>query len=98
MSRGRYRWRFALPGQQQGTEQLIPALIRWETKTPAKSLADSGWRLTGLQAEHPDPRALHVTLAEHGVDAALTVRHSTEARLIARLRHADGREVSFTSR
>jgi hypothetical protein len=98
MARGPYRWRFALPGEAQGADQFVPALIQWETPGPVATLPDSGWRLIGIQAEHPNPDVLHATLAEHGVDDAMVVRLGTEPRLLVRLRHADGRLVVFSNR
>jgi len=97
MSRGDYAWRMAFPPQRQDMENLIPALIQWDSERAAKHIKDSGWRLTSLEAEHPDTQALHAALEARGLTDAVKIRQSPHVRLIAHLRHKDGREVTLTS-
>ena len=97
MSRGDLSWRMAFPPQRQDMENLIPPLIQWNGERAAKHIKDSGWRLTSLEAEHPDTQALHASLNVRGLSDAVKIRQSPHARLIAHLRHKDGREVTLTS-
>jgi hypothetical protein len=88
MSRGDLRWRMAFPPQRQDMDNLIPALIEWPGESASVRIPDSHVRLLQLEAEHPDVDA---------VRAALAVRRSPHARLIARLRRQDGQDVTLTS-
>ena len=64
LSRGDYRWRFAIPATGKlPFNDCHPALIQWQGDLhPAKSLRDHGIRLTGLQITHPDAPALQAAL------------------------------------
>ena len=64
LSRGDYRWRFAIPATGKlPFNDCHPALIQWQGELhPAKSLRDHGIRLTGLQITHPDAPALQAAL------------------------------------
>jgi len=97
MSRGNLSWRMAFPPQRQDMDNLIPSLIQWKGDRAAKHLRDSGWRLASLEAEHPDANALRASLADRGLADAVKVRPSPHPRLVVRLRHRDGREVTLTS-
>ncbi|MBR0679193.1 VOC family protein [Roseomonas eburnea] len=97
MSRGNLSWRMAFPPQRQDMDNLIPPLIQWNGERAAKHLRDSGWRLASLEAEHPDATALRASLTDRGLADAVKVRPSPHPRLVARLRHRDGREVTLTS-
>jgi hypothetical protein len=97
MARGDLAWRMAFPPQRQDMNNLIPPLIQWEGERAAKHVKDSGWRLVSLEAEHPDTQALHGSLTARGLADAVKIRQSPHARLIAHLRHKDGREVTLTS-
>ncbi|MBR0649564.1 VOC family protein [Roseomonas terrae] len=97
MARGDLTWRMAFPPQRQDMDNLIPPLIQWDGERAAKRIKDSGWRLVSLDAEHPDTQALHAALNARGLTEAVKIRHSPQSRLIAHLRHKDGREVTLTS-
>lgn len=97
MSRGDLAWRMAFPPQRQDMDNLIPPLIQWDGERAGKRIKDSGWRLTSLEAEHPDTQALRGSLTARGLAEAVKVRQSPHPRLIAHLRHKDGREVTLTS-
>lgn len=97
MSRGDLRWRMAFPPQRQDMDNLIPPMIQWEGDRAAKHIRDSGWRLTALEAEHPDAQALRTALTARGLADAVKVRQSPHPRLVAQLRHRDGREATLTS-
>lgn len=97
MSRGDLGWRMAFPPQRQDMDNLIPPLIQWNGERAAKHIRDSGWRLASLEAEHPDIQALRESLAARGLADAVKCRQSPHPRLIAHLRHKDGREVTLTS-
>lgn len=97
MSRGNFAWRMAFPPQRQDMDNLIPPLIQWEGERAGKHIRDSGWRLTSFEAEHPDLQAVRTALAARGLGDAVKLRQSPHPRLIAHLRHRDGREVTLTS-
>lgn len=97
MSRGDLAWRMAFPPQRQDMDNLIPALIQWDSERAGKRIKDSAWRLTSLEAEHPDIQALRDSLAVRGLADAVKCRQSPHPRLIAHLRNKDGREVTLTS-
>lgn len=83
---------------------LIPSLIEWRGGGAADRLPDSGCRLVALQAEHPSVDALRSALAERGLEpegdddreALLLLKPGPHARLVARLRRADGAEVAVS--
>ncbi|HYZ35080.1 MAG TPA: VOC family protein [Crenalkalicoccus sp.] len=95
MRRGDFAWRIAFPPRAESMGGLVPALIQWDGRGVAATLPDSGWRLVALEAEHPEAAALRAALAERGVADVVRVRRSPHARLMARLRHIEGREVVF---
>jgi hypothetical protein len=98
MKRGKLSWRMAFPPQRQDMDNLIPALIQWDGGTSAAArLADSGCRLLALEGEHPEAEAVRNALARRGLEEVLRVRQSPHARLIAKLRRADGTEVTFST-
>jgi hypothetical protein len=99
MRRGTLAWRMAFPPQRQDMGNIIPALIQWdpgpagETGGAAPRLADSGCRLLALEAEHPEVDAVREALRQRGLEEAVKLRRSPHARLLARLRRADGRDA-----
>ena len=97
MSRGDLHWRMAFPPQRQDMDNLIPALIEWKGEGASSRLPDSHCRLLHLEAEHPDAEAVKAALAERGLEDAVRVRRSPHARLVARLKRADGTEVALSS-
>lgn len=97
MSRGNLSWRMAFPPQRQDMDNLIPPLIQWEGERAAKHIRDSGWRLVSFEAEHPDPQSVIAALTARGLAEAVKVRQSPHPRMIAHLRHRDGREATLTS-
>jgi hypothetical protein len=97
MSRGDLHWRMAFPPQRQDMDNLIPALIEWKGEGASARLPDSHCRLLHLEAEHPEADAVKAALAERGLEEALKVRRSPHARLLARLRRADGQEITLSS-
>ncbi|MBK1661777.1 VOC family protein [Paracraurococcus ruber] len=97
MSRGDLHWRMAFPPQRQDMNNLIPALIEWKGEGASSRLPDSHVRLLALEAEHPDADAVKSALAERGLEEVLRVRRSPHARLVARLKRADGQEVALSS-
>lgn len=97
MSRGNLAWRMAFPPQRQDMDNLIPPLIQWEGERAAKHIRDSGWRLTALEAEHPEADSVRAALTTRGLGDTVKVRQSPHPRLVAHLRHRDGREVTLTS-
>ncbi len=97
MTRGHYAWRMAFPPQRTDMDNLIPPLIQWDSDKAHRNIKDSGWRLLALEAEHPEVPALHAALAARGLDEAVKLRPSPHPRLIAHLRHRDGREATLTS-
>jgi len=97
MSRGSLSWRMAFPPQRQDMANLIPPLIQWDGERAAKHIRDSGWRLAAFEAEHPDAQALRTALIARGLGDAVKLRQSPHPRMIAHLRHRDGREVTLTS-
>lgn len=97
MSRGDLHWRMAFPPQRQDMDNMIPALIEWKGEGASARIPDSHVRLLALEAEHPDADAVKAALAERGLEEAVRVRRSPRARLVARLRRADGQEVALSS-
>ncbi|MFC7689317.1 VOC family protein [Paeniroseomonas aquatica] len=97
MTRGDLSWRMAFPPQRQDMNNLIPALIQWESDSASTRLPDSHVRLLALEAEHPEADAVRDGLAERGLETVLKLRQSPHARLLARLKRADGTEVALSS-
>ncbi|MBW6397935.1 VOC family protein [Roseomonas sp. HJA6] len=97
MTRGNFAWRMAFPPQRTDMDNLIPPLIQWDSDKVHKHVKDSGWRLAALEAEHPETQALHTALAARGLGDVVKIRQSPHSRLIAHLRHKDGREATLTS-
>ena len=64
LSRGDYRWRFAVPATGKlPFDDCYPALIQWQGDLhPARSLRDHGIRLTALEISHPQAGALRAAL------------------------------------
>jgi len=97
-SRGTLSWRMAMPPQRQDMHNMIPSLIQWDDgKGAAPHLPDSGCRLLALEAEYPEPATLLASLALRGLEEAVRIKASPHARLIARIRLADGRETVLAS-
>ncbi|WP_149536989.1 VOC family protein [Siccirubricoccus phaeus] len=97
MRRGDLSWRMAFPPQRQDMDNLIPALIQWQGEGASARLPDSHVRLVQLEAEHPEVDAVKAALAERGLEDAVKLRPGPHARLVARLRRADGTEVALSS-
>jgi hypothetical protein len=97
LRRGSLTWRMAVPPQRQDMDNLIPALIQWDGNSAAATLPDSGIRLLALEAEYPEANALRQTLAQRGLEEVVKCRQSPHARLVARLRRADGQEVALST-
>jgi hypothetical protein len=97
MRRGALSWRMAFPPQRQDMGNLIPPLIQWDGARAAAQIPDSGWRLTGFEAQHPDMDALREAIAARGLAEAIKLRQSPSPRLVAHLRHRDGREAVLAS-
>ena len=97
MSRGALSWRMAFPPQRQDMGNLIPPLIQWDGPRAATQIPDCGWRLTSLEAQHPDMDALREAITARGLTEAIKLRQSPSSRLIAHFRHRDGREAVLTS-
>jgi hypothetical protein len=87
----------AFPPQRKDMGNLIPPLIQWDDARPAAQIPDSGWRLASLEAQHPNMDALREAIAARGLAEAIKLRQSPSARLIAHLRHQDGREAVLAS-
>ena len=68
---------------------IVPFLIEWETAPHPSDTAPAGCSLTGLRAEHPEPRQLGPMLAALGVELRLGKRSSPA--LIATIKTARGR-------
>jgi Glyoxalase-like domain len=66
LSRGDYRWRFAIPKTGKlPFDDCYPALIQWQGDLhPAKALRDHGIRLTGFQITHPKAPTLEAALKD----------------------------------
>jgi hypothetical protein len=64
LTRGDYRWRFAIPATGKlPYDDCFPALIQWQGDLhPAKALCDHGVRLTALEITHPQAPALRSAL------------------------------------
>ncbi len=64
LTRGDYRWRFAVPATGKlPFDDCFPALIQWQGELhPARTLRDHGIRLTRLEITHPDATALRRAL------------------------------------
>lgn len=73
LSRGDYRWRFAIPASGRlPFDDCYPALIQWQGDLhPAKTLRDHGIRLERLEITHPDATALQAALAGQPADPRL---------------------------
>ncbi len=97
MRRGDLHWRMAFPPQHQDMDNLIPALIQWTGEGAPARLTDSHCRLVALEAEHPEVDQVRAALTDRGLEDAVRLRHSPHARLVARLRRADGVEVAFST-
>ncbi|WP_424811629.1 VOC family protein [Roseococcus sp. YIM B11640] len=97
MHRGDLAWRMMLPPQRQDMDNMIPAMIEWKGERAGKRLHDSHLRLVALEAEHPEVDSLKRALDERGLGAALTIRHASRARLIARFAGKGGAEFTLTS-
>lgn len=65
LSRGPYRWRFAVPDDGRlPFDDAHPALIQWQGDLhPAAALPDAGVRLRRLTVRHPQADALRAVLA-----------------------------------
>ncbi len=65
LSRGAYRWRFAVPPDGRlPFDDAHPALIQWQGDLhPAGALPDAGVRLATLTIRHPQADALRAALA-----------------------------------
>lgn len=65
LSRGPYRWRFAVPPDGRlPFDDMHPALIQWEGDLhPARALPEAGVRLLRLTLRHPQAAALRAALA-----------------------------------
>lgn len=65
LSRGAYRWRFAVPPDGRlPFDDAHPALIQWQGSLhPARALPDSGVRLAQLTIGHPQAATLRAALA-----------------------------------
>ncbi len=95
MSRGALRWLFAAPDDPAGG--VVPCLIEWPgNRTVARVLPDSGWRLAGLTAEHPEPDRIRRALAGRGL-AAVAVRAAPAPALLAELDEPGGGRVRLSS-
>ena len=97
MKRGELSWRFAVPPQRQDMDNLIPPMIEWRGERAGRHLHDSHFRLTALEAEHPEDEALRRALEDRGLGAALKVKRGPHPRLIVHLRGPDGAEHALTS-
>lgn len=86
LSRGAYRWRFAIPASgQQPFDGACPALIAWDGPDhPARALPDAGVRLTALHITHPQADRLSQWLAQHFDDSRVTVEEGPEMTMAAR--------------
>lgn len=64
LSRGPYRWRFAVPPDGRlPFDDAHPALIEWQgDRHPAQALPDTGVRLARLLVRHPQAAALRAAL------------------------------------
>lgn len=73
LSRGDYRWRFAIPATGRlPFDDCFPALIQWQgDHHPARALPDQGIRLQRLEITHPDAPALQSSLAGQPADPRL---------------------------
>ncbi|KAF0116112.1 MAG: hypothetical protein FD150_597 [Rhodobacteraceae bacterium] len=73
LSRGDYRWRFAIPATGQlPFDDCFPALIQWQgDRHPAQALPDQGIRLQRLEITHPHAPALQTALAGQPADPRL---------------------------
>lgn len=76
LSRGDYRWRFAIPATGRlPFDDSFPALIQWQGNLhPAKALPDQGVRLLRLEITHPDASALQATLSGQLSDPRVAIR------------------------
>lgn len=97
MSRGGLGWRFASPPAGADLGGLLPSMIEWVTPPRPPSLPDSGWRLLGLDGEHPEPEILVAALVERGLPAAMRARRGARRRLVLHLAASDGRSCSLAS-
>jgi catechol 2,3-dioxygenase-like lactoylglutathione lyase family enzyme len=97
MRRGDLSWRIAVPPQRQDMQNLIPALIQYDGPGAHLRVKDSHCRLVALEAEHPEAEAVRAALHERGLEDAVRVRKSPHARLVARMRRADGTEVALST-
>jgi hypothetical protein len=103
MRRGDLEWRMANPPPEEAMDGLVPSLIEWRSGGAAEQIPDSGCRLIALEAEHPAVDALRSARADRGLEpedddreAPLRLRPGPHPRLVARLRRADGAEVTFS--
>lgn len=80
LSRGNYRWRFAVPPDGRlPFDDAHPALIQWEGDLhPARALPDAGVRLVRLTVRHPRAEALRATLAALS-DPRVSIEQGTAA-------------------
>lgn len=96
--RGDLSWRMAMPPSRGDTRALVPALIQWDDGAGAAvRLADSGVRLTALDAEHPEPDGLRAVLAARGLEDAVRLHRGPHPRLVARFHLPDGTETALAS-
>jgi Glyoxalase-like domain len=65
LQRGDFRWRMAVPADGRlPFDDTFPALIEWQGELhPARTLPESGIRLTRLDISHPRAEALRQSLA-----------------------------------
>ncbi len=88
-ARGELRWRITIPDDGSlPSGGVIPTLIQWDGSDPVSTMPESGCKLIGLEATHPDPA--RVTRALERLGLALTVEYGTVPGLRATVSSPNG--------
>jgi hypothetical protein len=92
MSRGTLDWLITIPDDGSlPLDGLAPALIEWSSaEHPAAKLADHGLHLARLELFSTQPERLNRLLAALHIDAPLSVRAASVARLVAHIATPQG--------
>ncbi len=92
LSRGEFRWTFALSADgAMPFDGVGPSLIEWQgTAHPARRLKHTGCSIVRMSAAHPDPDAVRAMLSALRLSAQLSVETGETAVLRALIRTPRG--------
>lgn len=92
MSRGELHWRLAFPPDGRMPHGgVLPALIEWPDRNPARRMPDLGCTLERLELLHPQPDAIESLLADVGFTGPVSIVKGDRPALRATIRTPGGR-------